>query len=117
MSIDLATLTAGMDPESVAKRLEEHGRKTKPPPQILISRGMPYVDTYIKIFYFPPLDALNWIAENRENYQRQHAAALIAGSAFSFGDGNISAVKMVGEVKALYDQAKPRPSLSLTASS
>eukprot|EP00980_Cylindrotheca_fusiformis_P011399 scaffold2642_cov120-Cylindrotheca_fusiformis.AAC.8 len=103
MSMDLASLTAGMQPESVLQRLVDQA-KTNPPPKVTISKGMAYVDTYIKVFYFPPLDAFHWIEENYAHYQRNHTVALIAGASFSSGDRHVAAAKkVISKVQALYE--------------
>lgn len=103
MSMDLASLNMGMQPHSVLDRLEDKA-ETKPPPKVSVPRGMAYVDTYIKIFYFPPLDAYNWIEENYAKYQRAHTVALIAGAVFASGDRHVSAAKkVIQKVKALYE--------------
>ena len=52
MSMDLASYSSGTSNRSVSERLEAHQSKTLPP-AVNIDRGMAYVDTYIKVFYFP----------------------------------------------------------------
>lgn len=107
MSMDVTTLTMGLLPDAVFHRLEMHGNSVAPP-QVSVARGMSYVDTYIKVFYFPPLDAYNWIEQNYANYHRHHAVALIAGATFASGDRHASATKrVIVKVKALYDISKP----------
>lgn len=54
MSMDLATFTSEMRSRAVQERLEDHA-STPDPPMVSTDRGMAYVDTYIKIFYFPPM--------------------------------------------------------------
>jgi len=53
MSMDLAGLASGMSPSNVSERLEDHASVDKPP-SVVLARGRTYVDTFIKIFYFPP---------------------------------------------------------------
>jgi hypothetical protein len=103
MSMDLASLTIGIQPDSVLEHLEDQA-ETKPPPKVSIARGMSYVDTYIKVFYFPPLDAYNWIEENYTQYQGTHTVALISGATFASGDRHVAAAKkVIRKVKALYE--------------
>ena len=110
MSMDLATLTSGISPMAIVDRLiENHGDDdVRPPPQISVPRGMAYADTFIKVFYFPPLDAYSWIEENHKEYHCMHSIALMAGTAnFSDGNnGNISATRMIRKVKQLYGYEK-----------
>mmetsp|Transcript_10484 Transcript_10484/g.25328 ORF Transcript_10484/g.25328 Transcript_10484/m.25328 type:complete len:132 (-) Transcript_10484:43-438(-) len=109
MSMDVTTLTMGLLPDAVFERLEMHGNAIAPP-KWSVERGMSYVDTFIKVFYFPPLDAYNWIEENYMNYHRHHAVALIAGATFASGDRHASAAKrVIVKVKALYNNSsKPQ---------
>jgi len=108
MSMDVTTLTMGLLPDAVFERLAIHGNATAPP-KVTVERGMRYVDTFIKVFYFPPLDAYNWIEENYMSYQRQHAIALIAGATFASGDRHATAAKrVIVKVKALYNTSKPK---------
>ncbi|CAJ1967863.1 unnamed protein product [Cylindrotheca closterium] len=108
MSMDVTTLTMGLLPDAVFERLEIHGNAIAPP-NFTVKRGMRYVDTFIKVFYFPPLDAYNWIEENYMNYQRHHAIALIAGATFASGDRHATAAKrVIVKVKALYNTSKPK---------
>jgi hypothetical protein len=54
MSMDLVSYSSGMSPRAVAERLEEDEGNTPLPPSVNLSRGTPHVNTYIKVFYFPP---------------------------------------------------------------
>jgi hypothetical protein len=55
MSMDLQSFSSGIRPASIAERLECHSLSTLPPDVARqISRGMPHVDTFVKVFYFPP---------------------------------------------------------------
>lgn len=108
MSMDITSLTMGLLPDAVFERLVKHGNAIAPP-KSTVERGMTYVDTYIKVFYFPPLDAYNWIEENYQGYHRHHAIALIAGATFASGDRHASAAKrVITKVKALYNTSKPK---------
>ena len=130
MSMDLASYSSGTSPRSVDKRLEDHDAAVSLPPTVTILRGMSYVDTYIKVFYFPPKvsfgacivvhyfslvskkplfsnnlpqDAIGWIEENHEAYLRNHLISLIVGAATSSDeDDSLSVPKLVDSVKKLY---------------
>jgi hypothetical protein len=52
MSMDLASFAAGIHPSAVMERLEYQVEYPAPPKPDL-TRGMRYVDTYIKVFYYP----------------------------------------------------------------
>lgn len=54
MSMDLASLASAMRDNGLQERLKGHASVPKPP-QVKTDRGMAYVDTYIKIFYYPPM--------------------------------------------------------------
>jgi hypothetical protein len=75
MKLDLACFNAGIAPESVSERLESILPVIKPP-IVHPDRGMGYVDTFVKVFYYPKDDAMQWIAENYSNYHLNHALAL-----------------------------------------
>ena len=60
MSMDLASFSSGICQRSVLDRMEEQSLCSLPPPQKdrdegSSLRGMSYVDTYIKVFYYPKL--------------------------------------------------------------
>ena len=60
MSMDLASFSAGVCPRAVLDRMEEQSHCSLPPPQKVGGedeslRGMGYVNTYIKVFYYPKL--------------------------------------------------------------
>jgi len=76
MSMDIGSFTSGISPRSIADRIEDDGFDR--PPAVLPSRGRSYVDTYIKVFYFPDDDVLAWIGSNYKNYHLNHCLSLIA---------------------------------------
>lgn len=76
MSMDVASFRSGTSPRSIAERLEDHP-KSPLPGDVRPYRTMVYVDTYIKIFYFPPNDALEWIRANFKQYHQHHIIALV----------------------------------------
>lgn len=52
MSMDLASFTAGVNSSSIMDRLD-YQVNIEPPPPISPAHGMRYLDTYIKVFYYP----------------------------------------------------------------
>ena len=78
MSMDLATLSSSLAPDSVKERLEESFPNVCLPP-VLSGRedSMRYVDTWIKVFFFPDEDAIDWIKQNRGQYHLDHSISLI----------------------------------------
>lgn len=77
MALDLASFTSGVRPQSIKERLDRRSFSAKDAlfPSDL-SRGMAYVDTYIKVFYYPEKDALEWIRKNYKRYRLNHTLAL-----------------------------------------
>jgi hypothetical protein len=57
MSIDLASFAQNITPRAIRERFAEMCNDEEnllpPPPYVTPSRGKHYVDTYIKVFYFP----------------------------------------------------------------
>lgn len=53
MSMDLASFSSGVSKLAVIERLEGKIEATRAPPTVDIHRGREYVDTYVKVFYFP----------------------------------------------------------------
>lgn len=56
MSMDVTSYRSGTSSRSIAERLRDHDPSSKScplPPETNPYRNMSYVDTYIKIFYFP----------------------------------------------------------------
>ena len=76
MSMDLGAFNHGISPRSIMERMDDDGFD-KPPATFLV-RGRQYVDTFIKVFYFPDEDMLTWMASNHRNYHRNHLLSLIA---------------------------------------
>lgn len=54
MSMDVACFANELRGRGIQERLQGHA-SSPPPPMVSSERGMSYVDTYIKIFYFPPM--------------------------------------------------------------
>lgn len=53
MSMDLASYASGTRFESIASRLEGYPQASIAFPDFSSYRSMAYVDTYVKLFYFP----------------------------------------------------------------
>jgi Protein of unknown function C-terminus (DUF2451) len=94
MTLDLASFSAMVDKTTVAETLESRGLSFKPP-SAAPEYGMRYVDTYIKVSYYPKVDVMQWIEQNYERYRLIHVLALLNGD----GIGNL-----VKKVHALYHQ-------------
>ena len=78
MSMDLATLSSGLAPDSVKERLEDSFPNVcLPPSQSCREDSMRYVDTWIKVFFFPEEDTMNWIKQNRDQYHLDHSISLM----------------------------------------
>jgi hypothetical protein len=102
MSMDLASFTSETRGQGVQDLLEGHA-SAPTPPSVTTDRGMAYVDMYIKLFYFPPMDAIDWIEEYYSDYRLNHMVALIVGSAAASSENHKDLVqKLVDRVKALY---------------
>lgn len=130
MSMDLAAYASSCSPRTLTERFKAGAIQVKPP-ELHLSRGMPYVDTYIKVFYFPSQvrthellrnsitihhsyfffqprnkDAFTWIEENFKDYLLNHSIALIVGAASSSEGENVSISGLVKGVKKLYDECE-----------
>ena len=80
MSMDVASYRSGTSPHSIAERIKENipsSISCPLPTDTQPYRTMAYVDTYIKIFYFPSNDALEWIRTNYKQYHQHHVISLI----------------------------------------
>jgi hypothetical protein len=77
MTLDLASFSSGVTPQAVKERLDRRSLLVKPvqQPQVLM-KGMSYVDTYIKVFYYPDKDVMAWIRNNYSKYRLIHILAL-----------------------------------------
>ena len=76
MALDLASLNSGFSPGAVEERMDRLNLIATPQPPSL-SRGMIYVSTYIRAFYYPHEDAVAWIQKNYKDYKLNHALALV----------------------------------------
>lgn len=81
MTLDLASLRAGTTRVAVMDKLEGRCLVAQHPPSLSVDRFMEYVGMYIKVFYFPVEDALNWIKENHQEYHLNHCISLIVAIA------------------------------------
>jgi hypothetical protein len=98
MTLDLASFSVGIDGASIAERLEGQALPSTPP-KVNPDRGMRYVDTYIKVFYYPKEDIARWIDDNFTNYRLNHSLALVSGAGDVVERSHIDLLK---DVKALY---------------
>ena len=105
MSMDLASFASETRGHGVRDLLDGHA-DTPLPPTVSTERGMSYVDTFIKVFYFPPMDALAWIQDNFLKYRQNHMVALIIGSALAASEDRRSVQTLVNRVQALYTDRK-----------
>jgi hypothetical protein len=102
MKLDLACFAAGITPESVSERLDNILPVNKPP-TVHPARGMTYVDTFVKVFYYPKDDAMQWIAENYSNYHMNHSLALANSIAASNPENYAESYNESAEyVKSIY---------------
>jgi hypothetical protein len=102
MTLDLASFSAGTCGASIAERLEGQALPSTPP-KVNPDRGMRYVDTYIKVFYYPKGDIAQWIDDNFLGYRLNHSLALLAGACGVLEPSpERSHNDLVEHVKALY---------------
>lgn len=80
MSMDLAAFGAAVSPSSI-QQLMDNDCIPRPPTTATQARGRQYVDTYIKVSYFPQEDVMKWIATNFSEYHLNHSIALTGGRA------------------------------------
>ncbi|GKY94531.1 hypothetical protein MPSEU_000418800 [Mayamaea pseudoterrestris] len=81
MTLDLASLSAGTATESVAATLEKSSLETQLPPLVDANRFMEHIGMYIKVYYFPVEEAMDWIKKNCTKYPLNHMLALIVATA------------------------------------
>jgi len=100
MSIDLASFAAGTDPAAVMERLDYNNDCDKPP--TVDRERYIFVDTYIKLYYYPKKDVMAWIIENHERYHLNHCLTL-AANAYR-GDGSATVEQIVEMVKGIFHE-------------
>ena len=81
MSMDLATLSHGLSSRSVLAEVEDDYPKAGEPPKTCREEMKGYVDAFIKVFYFPNDDIINWVKENAGDYHIDHCQSLIQSKA------------------------------------
>jgi Protein of unknown function C-terminus (DUF2451) len=103
MTLDLASFGAGISSTSVSERLESIVLVDKPP-TVDPDCSLRYVETYIKVFYYPKDDVLNWISENHGTYKLNHSLALVIAAAASSPERSPenALTDLLGHVKMLY---------------
>lgn len=105
MSMDLATLSHGLIPRSVQEEVEDEYPMISPPPPACREEMMRYVDTFIKVFYFPNEDIINWIKENAGDYHLDHSLSLVTSKAAGSKDkafqtdGKKSVIDIYNQIK------------------
>ena len=107
MALDLASFAAGISPGSVVERLDHAVELASKPPSIEPLFNMRYVDTYVKVFYYPKDDVMNWVAENYPNYKLNHVLALVIAASAGMehcqsGVSNSTLADLVDQVKSTY---------------
>jgi Protein of unknown function C-terminus (DUF2451) len=108
MSLDTACLAANLNRKSVQERCSNVVLADLPPePRIGFNRT--HVDSYIKAFYLPVNDVMQWITANAQMFHLIHSISLIVAVALSSQDsahGREAAVRhLVEEVKIIYRQS------------
>ncbi len=102
MSIDLATFSSNMNKHTMVS-VESVNSPFLVPPSVDPKHGMEYVDMYIKVYYFPDEDVMNWIAQNRKKYHLSHLLTLVSLGAHNqlHGKHIHHLLKKRGEVKRI----------------
>ena len=75
MALDLATFKVGLSPTNIAEKLDGIVLVNKPPP-INPEVNFFFVETYVKVFYYPSDDVFNWIKDNCDKYGLNHCIGL-----------------------------------------
>jgi len=130
MSMDLASFACGVSASAIMERLE-YDNKYVAPPQANARKGMRYVDTYVKVFYYPPKvrdfqvfaeqrwwlrgtclmlyllssprkDVMAWIIENHGMYQLNHCITLAANAFCAGGDSDNKVEETLEVVRKIY---------------
>lgn len=103
MALDLASLASGISGASVFDRLQQSLLVDAPPP-VEPQCNRLYVETYIKVFYFPKDDIFSWIVENRDKYKINHVLALVVSSVVAAAsyDDTVSIPELLEDTKRIY---------------
>lgn len=107
MALDLASFASGVSPGNVMERLEQAIELASRPPIMEPLFNMRYVDTYVKVFYYPRDDVISWVAENYSNYKLNHVLALVIAATAETQQcqpriGNSTLTEVVDQVKRIY---------------
>jgi len=105
MSMDLATFYAGIYPSAIVDKIQDVLRSSPDPPPAISSsnRGMQYVDTYVKAFYFPEEDMIHWIESTHMSYHLRHMVGLISCAALGNGWRARKVENLIQQVEAFYE--------------
>ena len=105
MALDLASFSAGLRGDAFTQRLENTKPRTTIPP-ILLSGGMKRVDTYIKVFYYPQDEVVNWVKDNFRDYKMNQTMALVANFDFSASEEKLQDI--LEDIKTLYQSEEQK---------
>jgi hypothetical protein len=100
MALDLASVSSYFRPDAVLERLEGFDLSFASP-RVSPLFGKQYVDMYVKVFYYPRDDQMEWIANNYESYRMDHVLALIFASSSS-SNGLDDYTDLIERVKSHY---------------
>jgi hypothetical protein len=106
MSMDLATLSHGLISDTIKANLEEAYPTISPPPDSCREEVMRYVDAFIKVFYYPDEDTLDWIRENAGNYHFEHSLSLVTVKCASGCEGSSFWAARKDVVREIYRELK-----------
>ena len=81
MSMDLASLSHGLIPETVKAEADDDDQNIGLPPQACREEMMRYVDKFVKVFYYPKEEIQNWIEDNAGDYHFDHCLSLVTAKA------------------------------------
>jgi hypothetical protein len=110
MSLDTACLAANLSRKNVQERCSHVVLADLPPETRMGDFNRTHVESYIKAYYLPVNDAMQWITANAPMFHMNHSIALIVAVALSSSPdaaahGREAAVRhLVEEVKVIYRQ-------------
>jgi Protein of unknown function C-terminus (DUF2451) len=110
MALDLAAFATGISPSGVSSRLENIVMVHKPP-KVEPEFNIRYVETFLKVYYYPLNDALAWISDNRVSYKLNHALSLVVASCPEQNTEK-ARIELVENVKLLYRSSNEWDGLS-----
>jgi hypothetical protein len=99
MALDLASASSYFRPDAVLERLECFDLSFASP-RVTPRFGKEYVDMYVKVYYYPREDQMEWIANNYQSYRMDHVFALIRASSSNHGVDDFT--DLIERVKSHY---------------